>query len=898
MLDSGADVEEDRTSDEQQEEAAATDDDCIRPFLHSMPAAGDPDQQAAKRAQHHVRKGHLRKAAQVLYSNSTMADLTQPEVQAALRALHPALPADSDMPLLPADSPLMILEDDEVMTQLLRRSDNGSASGPSGWGGNMVSSLAESDICRAGIIALLKDIVNGKLPERARQLLLACRAVALNKPTGGYRPIAVGELFYRLAGIIVVRKITGAAATLLAPHQHGVGVPSGAERILHSLQHTLTDKRAKLALLKVDIANAFNSCDRARVLRELYSTPQLSPMYRMADFGYAAPSELLLQRCDGLSISSSNGIRQGDPLSAVLFCLYMRPILAQVSQQTDVRVYAFFDDINVVGTPDQVMKALSLLQELLPEASLQCNTSKSHFAWFHQDEAPLLRSVRETLAEHNIHFHDKWLDVVGAVVGKDEDAIREGVTVMFDSDEGRDAFFYRLQLGLLSVQSAMLMLRQCAVPRMNYLLRCLPPPCIVQQAEAFDGQILRAAKTKLGLHADEGWDETTRILQARLRHGGFGLTSAVRTSPAAYLGSVAAVGSASAFAAYRKEGCPLPSDSLLHGWIDSSMAAITAATPASSEHLPSMTSSFFQHLSKRSASSSLQHTLSSQASQHSYQASLDRAHEMRKTDGGAALAHAKATSAPKAWAWKMVVPTHKALELPDTQFSIAARMNLRLQPVAGSAVLPASCPICSTRNAIANDPWHFLSCKPLTNDEITVRHDAVVNALYHTALVLGVQAVREPKGLHVESNLRPDLRLVLPGQRILVDVAICHPLAPEAVRSRRSLRTTGLARTKEQTKRKKYTELAAQRGAEMLPFCMETCGGMAPAALQLLKVLGEAGQEHLALWPRDDVVRHLVGSVAVAVQRGSADAYLDGYARAVAKMSEKQMVMSDQERWE
>jgi hypothetical protein len=236
---------------------------------------------------------------------------------------------------------------------------------------------------------------------------------------------------------------------------------------------------------------------------------------------------------------------------------------------------------------------------------------------------------------------------------------------------------------------AMLMLRQCAVPRMNYLLRCLPPPCIVQQAEAFDAQILHTAKTKLGLHTDEGCNETNRILQAKLRHGGFGLTSAVRTSPAAYLASVAAVGSASAFAAYRKEGCPLPSDALLHGWIDSSLATTIAATPASSEHLPSSTASFFQHFSKPSASSSLQHTLSSQASQHSYQASLNHAHKMKKTDGGASLAHAKATSAPRAWAWKMVVPTTKELELADVQYRMAARLNLRLQPVTGAASLPS-----------------------------------------------------------------------------------------------------------------------------------------------------------------------------------------------------------------
>jgi len=869
---------------EQQQEAAATDDDYVRPFLRSTVAAGDPSQQAAKRAQHHVRKGHLRKAAQVLYSTDTMADLTQPEVQAALRALHPALPADSDVPLLPADSPLVILEDDEVMAQLLRRSDNGSASGPSGWGGNMISSLAESDICRAGIIALLKDIVNGNLPERARELLLACRAVALNKPTGGYRPIAVGELFYRLAGVIVVRKVTGAAATLFAPHQYGVGVPSGAERILHSLQHTLTDTRAKRALLKVDIANAFNACDRARVLRELYATPQLSPMYRMADFGYAAPSELLLQRCEGHSIPSSNGVRQGDPLSAVLFCLYMRPILAQVSQHAAVQVYAFFDDINVVGTPDEVMKALSLLQKLLPEASLQCNTSKSHFAWFHQDEAPLLRSVRDTLAEHNIHLHEEWLDVVGAVVGKDEDAIREGIAAMFDSDDGRNAFFYRLQLDLLSVQSALLILRQCAVPRMNYLLRCLPPPCIVQQAEAFDDQILHAAKMKLGLHVDEGWDETSRILQAKLRHGGFGLTSAARTSPAAYLGSVAAVSSAPAFTAYRKDASPLPSDALLHGWIDSSMAAITTATPASSEHLPSTASSFFQHFSKPSSSSSLQHTLSSQASQHSFQASLDRAHQMRKTDGGAALAHAKATSAPRAWAWKMVIPTTKELELTDLQYRMSARLNLRLHPVTGAASLPPDCPLCHQRGAISADLWHFLSCRKQQGGGQIHRHDDVVRALYHIALVLGVQAVREPTGLHAEDGRRPDLQLVLPGRHILTDVAVCHPLGRGALNSGKGLRTTGVAKNKEAQKRQRYCETAKQQDAEILPFVVETCGGMAPDAIRLLQILGEAGQEHLAMWPREVVVRQLLGAVAIAVQRGVATMYLAGYERAVAQL--------------
>ena len=147
------------------------DGDAVRAFASATRAAegdeSDAGIKAAKRAQHHVRQGHLQKAARVLHSVDSMADLRLPEVQQAVIALHPVLPSTSIIPALPPDAPQLILEDDEVMVSLLRRSDNGSASGPSGWGGNMLSSLAQSDLCRMGIIALLKDIMNGNLPQRA-----------------------------------------------------------------------------------------------------------------------------------------------------------------------------------------------------------------------------------------------------------------------------------------------------------------------------------------------------------------------------------------------------------------------------------------------------------------------------------------------------------------------------------------------------------------------------------------------------------------------------------------------------------------------------------------------------------------------------------------------------------
>ena len=119
-----------------------------RAFEHSTaPDVSDPDIKAAKRAQHHTRNGHMQKTARVLHSTAAMADLRQPQVRDAVAALHPGLPPTSVIPPLPDSASQQILEDDEVMETLLQSSDNGSASGPSGWGGNMLSSFGAVLTC-------------------------------------------------------------------------------------------------------------------------------------------------------------------------------------------------------------------------------------------------------------------------------------------------------------------------------------------------------------------------------------------------------------------------------------------------------------------------------------------------------------------------------------------------------------------------------------------------------------------------------------------------------------------------------------------------------------------------------------------------------------------------------
>ena len=66
----------------------------------------------------------------------------------------------------------------------------------------------------------------------------------------------------------------------------------------------------------------------------------------------------------------------------------------------------------------------------------------------------------------------------------------------------------------------------------------------------------------------------------------------------------------------------------------------------------------------------------------------------------------------------------------------------------------------------------------------------------------------------------------------------------------------------------------------MLNLSLETCGGMASDAVRLVKAIGEEGDRWSAgTWSSGQIERLLLGSIAVAVQRGSVLAMLTGFSR-------------------
>jgi len=166
--------------------------------------------------------------------------------------------------------------------------------------------------------------------------------------------------------------------------------------------------------------------------------------------------------------------------------------------------------------------------------------------------------------------------------------------------------------------------------------------------------------------------------------------------------------------------------------------------------------------------------------------------------------------------------------------------------------------------------------------------------LWASVLTVGGQAIREPKGLVSDQRLRPDLQIVFPGCHLLSDVVIAHPFTSSRIKHRNALGGNApLARLHEKIKTIKYKALTAQQQATFIPFAAETCGGLGPQALKLLKLLAEQAREHLSIWPHHDIVGHMLGAVAVAIQKGNAMAVLAGFSNAL--MTETEVTRKERE---
>ena len=494
-----------------------------------------------KKCKANIKDKQIGKAARVLEANvdkqKPVSDLRQdPTFLQKIKDLHP----ESPNLVLPEtlDLPNFVFLEQDILDQLKKPGQKQSANGWSSWTYELFNWVILSESTKQVLLLFtnfFNIIVSGKCryPDIWNTYLL----MAFMKEDGSPRPIAIGDFFIRFLSKMIVNKVLKCpeVISLLSHSQFGVGVKGGSEAIIHAItiaydkicSATEDSESSDSSILSVDMKNAFNTISRQAILDSLLQHCPILVKYYIWSYGSSSD---LLDNLGRFICKSAQGVRQGDPLGPLLFCLGIGTILKQINTNyPGIDLKAFLDDIFMDGKTNLLEEAFIPISNSFRNIGLIFNIHKcTHFtnSMNYMINIPVPHIVDSLQA---VPLKLDGIKVLGMPVGSQQ-FVKDFSNKLVDRYTRTVKF-----VSSLDVPDAFVLTRLCINSCPNYLTRCVKTDLISDVILRFDNIIDDLIAYMAGEPTLNPMEKIVRHLPCKL--GGLGISAHSKTAKAAWTAS-------------------------------------------------------------------------------------------------------------------------------------------------------------------------------------------------------------------------------------------------------------------------------------------------------------------------------------------------------------------------
>lgn len=327
-----------------------------------------------------------------------------------------------------ANDKLIAAVEAEELKTIIQRSSKKKAPGPDG----LTYEFYEQhfDELKDDLLKLYNGAIAGRVPLQEN---FSSGVITLIPKTGNksdlsnYRPISLLNTDYKILTKILAARLSTCMHLLLGDGQtagvHNQSCVDNLDRLRTIIARAQETKRVKFALLSLDLEKAFDSVDHDmlwQTLERFQVSGQfialLKQLYRNAS------SQVLVNGFLTASFKIARSVRQGCPLSMLLFSLYLEPLIRRLHDKlvgmminnTFFKVSAYADDLTILVRNDEEFDlVMFLVSQFSTAAGITLNSKKSAFLRLNNCKiGPQRIPERSELKILGLIVKDRWKDMV------------------------------------------------------------------------------------------------------------------------------------------------------------------------------------------------------------------------------------------------------------------------------------------------------------------------------------------------------------------------------------------------------------------------------------------------------------------------------------------------------